>query len=393
MSQAKEGKTEAAEARPGPRLAGFGFVILQLVSLWIAWVHWQGLRRGLLRHRVIDAPDHLEGTGVLELWVHGTQPWFEWVPFIHPPGYTVFMNGSAWAAEAFADFDQAIFQQILWQGAAWKAATMALLFWAFSRWRTPGWALFAAALYAFSSNTLRPFEHYPLASLLSGFALVALVEWARRGDRSSQRLAVGAVLLAVMLHLSIWFVVGGFVAALFFQWAGRRREIATLSFVMIGLFLLTTYPGLYKVLFAGNSQVDSGPHGTLTIEWTNPVLLASCVLVFLPAGWRDRVGVSLGSAVLFFATVTLGLQHLQFADGQPYPFSLHYFELAEPAMCIAAVWGLSALVSRGGVQRWLGLGAAGLLLVSQVGFYIYCQKWIFLNIHWLWILLNPLGGG
>lgn len=366
------------------------FVLLQPLVVWIAWAQWRGMVAGLLNHRVVIAPDHLEGTGVLELWVHGTQPWFDWVPFIHPPGYTVFMNLSSAAATSFGGFEQAIFQQIFWQGLLWKSAVMVLLSWGLGRWKGPGWGLLAAALYGFSPNTLRPFEHYPLASLLSAFALVSLVEWALHWDLRRRRTAIAAVLCAVLLHLSIWFLVGGLVAGLFFFVPARRREVAIAAVSMVGLFFLTTYPGLYRVLAGGPGDQLSPVSGSVTLEWTNPGLLACSLCLFLPWLRSQRIGLALGSSVLFFTGVTLALQYFQLADGQPYPFSLHYFELAEPTMIVASVWGLASL-SVLGSMRWkiTGTAIAAGLLVSQVGFFIYCQKWVFLNIHWFWMLLNP----
>ena len=380
----------------GPPRRGFNpwllyGLVLQPLVLWIAWGQWRGLRTGLLNHQVVIAPDHLEGQGVLELWVHGTQPWFDWVPFIHPPGYTVFMNISAMSAEMFGGFEQAIFQQILWQGLFFKSAGMALFVWAGTRWKSPGWGVFAAAMYAFSPNTLRPFEHYPMASFLSALAVVAVIEWALDGAVERRRwTAVIAVFVAVMLHLSIWFVVGGLIAGLFFLMPARRREIFSTSALMIGAFFCTTYPGLYRVLEGGGGTNPERTVGVMTLEWTNPVLFACSLLVFLPWFWKNRIGLALGCSVLLFTGVTLSLQFFQVADGQPYPFSLHYFELVEPVMILGAVWGLSQLIgSDQSAQRWAGRILSGALLLSQFSFFIYCQKWVFLNIHWFWMLMNP----
>jgi hypothetical protein len=300
------------------------------------------------------------------------------------------MNLSATVATLFGGFDQAIFQQIFWQGLLWKSATMVLLSWALGRWKGPGWGLLAATLYGFSPNTLRPFEHYPLASLLSAFALVSLVEWALHWDLRRRRTAIAAVLIAVLLHLSIWFLVGGLVAGLFFLVPARRREVAVAAISMIGLFFLTTYPGLYRVLAGGPGEQISPVAGSVTLEWTNPTLLLCSLCLFLPWLRRQPVGLALGCSVLFFTGVTLGLQYFQMADGQPYPFSLHYFELAEPTMIVASVWGLASLSALGSMRsKVAGTAMAAGLLVSQVGFFIYCQKWVFLNIHWFWMLLNP----
>ena len=128
----------------------------------------------------------------------------------------------------------------------------------------------------------------------------------------------------------------------------------------------------------------------MTLEWTNPVLFACSLLVFLPWLWKNRIGLALGCSVLLFTGVTLSLQFLQVADGQPYPFSLHYFELVEPVMILGAVWALSQLIgSDQPAQRWAGRLLSGALLLSQLSFFIYCQKWVFLNIHWFWMLMNP----
>jgi len=300
------------------------------------------------------------------------------------------MNLSAAAATAFGGFEQAIFQQIFWQGLLWKSAVMVLLSWGLGRWKGPGWGLLAATLYGFSANTLRPFEHYPLASLLSAFALVSLVDWAQHWDRRRQRTAIVAVLLAVLLHLSVWFLVGGLVAGLFFFVPSRRREVAVSAAMMIGLFFLTTYPGLYRVLAGGPGEQLSPVSGSVTLEWTNPALLVCSLGLFLPWVRGQRIGLALGCSVLFFTVVTLGLQFFQVADGQPYPFSLHYFELAEPTMIVASVWGLASLDSVGSMRtKVVATAMAAGLVLSQVGFFIYCQKWVFLNIHWFWMLLNP----
>jgi hypothetical protein len=198
-------------------------------------------------------------------------------------------------------------------------------------------------------------------------------------------------LFAVLLHLSVWFLVGGLVAGLFFFVPARRREVAATAASMIGLFFLTTYPGLYQVLAGGPGEQLSPVAGSVTLEWTNPALLCCSLCLFLPWLRRQRVGLALGCSVLFFVGVTLALQYFQVADGQPYPFSLHYFELAEPTMIVASVWAVASLGALGSVRaRGAAAAMTAGLLVSQVGFFIYCQKWVFLNIHWFWMLLNPL---
>ena len=329
----------------------------------------------------------------MELWVHGPKPWGAWTRYIHPPGYSLFMNLTDLSASRFGGSEQAVFHQIFWQGLFFKCAVMLLITWALTRWKNAGWGLFGAALYAVSPNTLRPFEQYPLATLLSAFAVVALVEWGLRPGRGTRTLAIVAVLGAVLLHLSVWFVVAGMVAALFFSMPGRRKEIALVAAAMTGIFMLTTYPGLYTVLEAGNSITHEHEVGFMAIEWTNPALLAAALLVFIPSLWRERLPVVLGFGVLSFTGVTLVLQYVQLADGKPYPYGLHYFELLEPAMVFAAVWALASLRERArGSLRWGVLALCGGLLLSQLLSFVSCQAALFLDVHWFWKLLTPWGG-
>ena len=67
---------------PWPLTLGL-LVPLQVVLMW---VQWQGWTKSVLAR------------GVMELWVHGPQPALAWVPFIHPPGYSLFMNGVDWSS-------------------------------------------------------------------------------------------------------------------------------------------------------------------------------------------------------------------------------------------------------------------------------------------------------
>ncbi len=120
--------------------------------------------------------------GVVELWVHGAQPDLAWVPYIHPPGYSLFMNFFD-TFNQFYGWDEAL--MTLWVGWLSRAAIVVAVAGAGVRWLGPRWALLAATLTALSPQGVRPFEHYPLASLLGTFGLIAIVEFGRRGDRRS----------------------------------------------------------------------------------------------------------------------------------------------------------------------------------------------------------------
>ncbi len=358
-------------ATPWPVTLG---VLVPFVLL-MARTQSEGLDRKLL-HR-----------GVVELWVHGAQPDLAWVPYIHPPGYSLFMN----VLDTFNQFwawDEALFA--LWIGWLCRAALVVVVAAAAGEWLGPRWALLAAALTAFSPQGVRPFEHYPLATLLGTFALIAIVQLARRGDRASVRLAVFAVFIAVELHLSTWFLVGGMMATIFFAMADRRRAAFVGSVAMIGSFMLTTYPGLYRVLEVGTGRDDIGDMapGGATLEWANPLLMATLLLWAIPWFFRRSVpAASLAVGTALFTAVTTLLQQGQAADGQPYPFSLHYYELVDTATILGAVWAL-ALGWRAG-WRWSAGLAAAVLLLSQIGLYFHGQSFVWLDRFWFWATLWP----
>ena len=343
--------------------------------LWMGAVQAQGLEAKLI-HR-----------GVVEYWVHGAQPDLAWVPYIHPPGYSLFMNMLD-TYNQFWGWDEAIFT--LWIGWACRAGMVVVVAAAAQHWLGSRWALLAAALTAFSAQGVRPFEHYPLASLLGTFALIAIVELGRRGDRRSVAMAVGTVFIAVELHLSTWFLVGGMMATIFFAMADRRRAAFVASVTLIGAFMLTTFPGLYRVLEIGTGRDDIGDmaEGAATLEWANPLLMATLLLWAVPALFRKSVpAASLAVGTALFTVVTTFLQQGQAADGQPYPFSLHYYELVDTATILGAVWAL-ALVWRSGRRAPAGALAA-LLLFSQVGLYFHGLKYVWLDRFWFWATLWP----
>jgi len=360
---------------PWPLTLGL-LVPLQFVLLWI---QWQGWTREVLAR------------GVMELWVHGPQPALAWVPFIHPPGYSLFMNVTHWSSSVLG-VDPAA--HILAQGWLCRAVLVVLVAWAVDRWTGPRTGLLASTLVALSPNSLRPFEHYPLATVLGTIALIAVVEFAREGTPRSKWVAVGAVLVAVELHLSVWFLIGGTMATIFFVMSSRRRDAAIASTAMIGGFLLTTVPGLWRVLGMGMGNTEEHTAGVTSIEWTNPWLLGAAGLVLLPPlCLRAREAAAIAVGIGTFTLVTVALQYQQIADGQPYPSSLHYFELVDPAMAICAAWGLFLIGSREG-RGWSIAATIGgtALVLSQAVLLLDGQAWVFLNKFWFWAIVWPFGG-
>ena len=333
-----------------------------------AWLQERGVGLG-----IVDAG------GLLEYWVHGLfEPW-SWVPYIHPPLYSVLMN----SADFYAGwFDVDISTVIIGHAALAHVVVVVFVAWFLVRELGAGWAQIGAALVAFSPNWVRPFENYPLGSTLMALAAIAILNLALHGSWSAFVVAIFATLAAVELHLSNWFCVGGLMAGMFFLVQGRRFKAALASIVMIGLFLVSTHPGLWQVIAEGPDADADGTQGGMTLEWTNPLLYVPLLLWLVPPLVnRFRVQASAAIGVLFFTAVSLGLQHFQLADGQPYPYSLHYFELVDTPLVLAGVLGLAAFWELAAERRWLRGAIVALvcgLLVSQLALYCWGQRYVLL---------------
>lgn len=355
--------------------------LLAPLQLLLCWVQWRGLDMKVLSR------------GVMELWVHGRQPTLAWVPFIHPPGYSLFMNVVDTTSAGLGIEPAA---HVLVHGWLCRVALVVLVAWAVNRWLDSRTAIVAAALVAFSPNGLRPFEHYPLATLLTTAALLACVELARRGDVRSMWIAIVAVWIATDLHLSTWFAIGGTMAAVFVVMGERRKVALVASAAMIGGFMLTTIPGLWRVLAMGTGDDPERTSGAMTIEWTNPALIALVVVWVAPPLFRKAPeAAALAAGIAAFSGVTFALQRAQVADGQPYPYSLHYFELVDPALAVCAAWLLHTVATAGEagrLRRWGAAVAALGLIGSQGWLLLHGQQWVFLNKFWFWAILWPGGG-
>jgi len=257
---------------------------------------------------------------------------------------------------------------------------------------------------AFSPNWVRPFENYPLGSTLMALAAIAILNLAIHGSWSAFVVAVFAALAAVELHLSNWFCIGGMMAGMFFLIEGRRLKAALASVVMIGLFMVSTFPGLWQVIEEGPDADADATRGGMTLEWTNPVLYLPLAIWLLPrlveivftlAG-RLRgsllgplpVAACATGGVFLFTAVTLGLQHFQLADGQPYPYCLHYFELVDTPLVLAVCFVLAGLWRGAEKSSWspsalvrirIALGTvAALLVATQLGLYCWGQRYVLL---------------
>jgi len=369
----------AALKQLGDRPVLLAWAVFMPLTLWTAWVQRQGLEVGTVLLPVV------------EYWVHGVQPDWSWVPFVHPPGYSIFMNAIDWYAGA-ADHHPRV--TILIQGALIQAAIVVFFAYLGRGWMSPRFAVLLVVLITFLPSGIRPFEQYPIAKLLLVIACFAIVHFARKGTWAAAFAAVFAGLAAVEMNLLCWFAIGALLASLFVLLPHRRRSLAVLSVVLITLFMSTTYPGMYEALAFKRdpSRGMAEMSGGLSLGWTNHVLLLPLALWLVPSVRRlDPLGASVGAAGLGFTVVVLLMQHFQFADGQGYPDSYHYFVIIDPILLfasVAALWACWQLFETRAARHLLTLALA-LLLLSQFAYYLRGQLHIWLNPHWFWILGLP----
>ncbi|MCO4770600.1 MAG: hypothetical protein KDA24_11270 [Deltaproteobacteria bacterium] len=341
--------------------------LLLLVPLWLLCQSrvWLGLQMGVVRRPI------------LELWVHGAQPgWLDWVPFIHPPGYSLFMN-TVDAVSAAADTDPAWL--VFWFGAACALGVRLLLVELARRWFGGGPALLVACLAILDPQSLRPFEHYPAAALLLFVAFAAAL-WRPRLPRSA---VVVVALAAVEIHLSSWFVLGPLLAwDMFFgssKAGGRgtlRRRGGAVIGALLGLFAFTALFGLAEVLSFGGGP--KGDPGSPSIEWANPLLLAALLPALASRSWRGPA-----LALWSFCGITWALQALQLADGSPFPYSLHYFELIAAPVLLVVGGAFTTAWSRESVPKALLVVLAVLLVGSQWALFGRGLLELFVQPRWI----------
>ena len=343
------------------------------VVLLIVWgMTWRGLTLGVISR------------GVLELWVHGRQPgWLDWVPFIHPPGYSLFMNGTDSLA-ALVGVEPA--SLVFWGGGVATLGAAALTTGAAARWLGTGPAVWVAMMVTLSPQNLRPFEHYPWARLLFTAAFVAVIdrldrpeggEGGRAGARWDRGLILAAVacVAAVELHLSSWFVLGPLLGLLAIRGAGRAARLVLGA--LLGVFFLSTLLGLWEVLEFGVGHKPG--RGQISFEWASPLLLLALIPALLVGPMRRAA-----AGLMAFCGITFVLQAMQVADGSPWPTSLHYFELIGPAAVLVAAATLVRLGREG--ARWLPSVLAVTLLAAQVALLGRGLAALFVQPRWMLML-------
>ena len=360
------------ESRPiAPALLAFAAL------LWTGWLHfttWVGLDNGLIDR------------GILELLQHETPDFGSWSGRVHPPLYSVVL----WMAEHWGPAVGVAPERALFVQGAVSHVGMVLLV-AAAAWRWLGaWPAVAVAwLLAFGTESMRPFEHYPISALAATSAGVALLGLSRGGERAAIAVTAGLGFFAFMLHLQPWFLFGPWLVALWLLLPERRRALQWAGGAVFVAFMATTYPGLYRQLVDGGGL--GGTDGSWTFGWMNGFLYLP--LLLLPGLKRaeDRSWLALGAGLVGYAGVTFGLQMAQIADGQPYPSSLHYFALVEPLAALLAVYTLMSVWARGGVLRG-GAGVIALVMTAtQLWRWVDGMTWLWRQQDGMWRqALNPL---
>lgn len=332
-----------------------------LAALWTSWLHvglWVGLRNGLIDR------------GMLELLQHETPRLLSWTGRVHPPLYSLVLAAARWGEGAWGvDAGHLLFLQ----GAVVHVLLVLLVGLVGGRWFGPWAGAGAAWLLAFGTESMRPFEHYPISALTTTTAALAMVWLAREGGRKHAAVAVGAVWLCVMLHLSPWFLLGPLAVGLWVGFPAQRRILVGAAAVALVGFLATTYPGLYRQLV--DEGAGGGEDGVATVGWMNGWLL----LPLLVAARRDRERptlAALAAALAVYTLVTFGLQVAQIADGQPYPSSLHYFALVEPLVVLTGVGALARAARDPGLKTGVLLAAAALAVTQGM-------RWVE-SMDWMW---------
>lgn len=338
--------------------------------VWTAWLHfttWVGLGNGLIDR------------GILELLQHESPPFGSWSGRVHPPLYSVVL----WAADSLAGpWGMAPERVLFLQGAFSHVAAVAVIGLAAWRWLGPWPAVGAAWLLAFGTESMRPFEHYPISALAATVAGVALLGLARAGGRWATAATALAGFVMLWLHLSPWFLFGPFLVALAWLLPERRRALIGAAVAVFVAFMATTYPGFYRQLLDGGGL--GGERGSWTFGWMNGWLYLPLLLWARVREPDQRIWGSLAIGLVGYALATFGLQLGQLADGQPYPSSLHYFALVEPLVVLGGVAGLTAAVRSGGRPRQIAGVMALVVVATQVARWLDSMTWLWRQQTGMW---------
>jgi hypothetical protein len=309
-------------------------------------------------------------------WEHTVHVRWSWLQFIHPPLFNEYM---AAMQRLSADRSWPI-DDLVNQLNALLAFPLVLLILATTRERARGrWLGLVGVLALLSPSAYRPFEQYPVSTLVLTGALALSILWFRRGGRVLGLTAFAALLGAVEFHLSSWFVVAPLLVAGAAMLPDRRRGIAWGGLLLLALFFVSTQPGIFTnslmdVLEQDNVRNHSlfslKDFSMLTFELSNPFLYLPLALWALPrVRAQERRGLPVALALVGYVAAHLFLQGYGLALASKADEPHHYFQMVDPIVAAITVWALAATADAY-PERLRAVQMAGVALVATQALYL-----------------------
>lgn len=274
---------------------------------------------------------------------------WSWLQFIHPPLFNEYMAGmQRLSAGRTWPIDDLVNQLN-----ALLAFPLVLLVLVTTREAARGrWLGLVGVLALLSPSAYRPFEQYPVSTLALTGALTLSILWFRRGGWGLGAAALVALLGAVEFHLSSWFVVAPLLVAAAALFPDRRRGIAWGGLVLLGLFFVSTQPGIFTNSLMdvfdqdnvrNHSLFSLKDFSMLTFELSNPFLYLPLALWGLPAvRAQERRGLPVALALAAYVVAHLLLQGYGLALASAADEPHHYFQMVDPMVAAVSVWALAA---------------------------------------------------
>lgn len=280
-------------------------------------------------------------------WVHEAGVPFAWVAYIHPPLYSAFLASFEWAYQRWGIWPGWLLYAFSAVAVAVLAVVSGLVVRLGGGKGAAAFGALAAGWTVLSASNLRPFEQYPPARLLVGFALLGLLHHARTGRAFSLWAAAVTTLVAGELHLNCWFSLGPLWVLAAWAEKGRRAAVLGAFAVVCVLFAASTWPGLFDVLAEGPGHPEGWERPlsmrALTMEWSNAWLLVPTLLWWTPlAAGRDPMGRAVALAAWVATATVFVLQFTGLCIGGDFFSAHHYFELVDPLLVAGAALALRA---------------------------------------------------
>ena len=309
-----------------------------------------------------------------DAWRHRPLAPWTWTPFIHPPPYGEYLR----VMEAWSDSTGRNIVELFLKSSAVLAGGTVLAAGLLYRkvLDSPMLVSIGVALLAISPAGLRPFEQYPLATLLSTVSIGLMLHYCSKGKAASLVGAGGTGLMAISLHLSCWFVLGPLLVCLACTQPTRRGALLATAGAMVGLFLVGTVwpgPGMWPLFDHPHAYYsEDRPFGDfywsdINLEWSNRWLLLPLLGWLHPRVRRaSPVGLALTGALLTYILITSVLMASGLAIASDRVEAHHYFELVDPLLILTSLIALQMTGRALSLPRWIGSATLGVVVLSQV---------------------------